>query len=38
LAGNTQAAVDDYRAALKIHENWIPAVQALQDRIQPDVI
>jgi hypothetical protein len=31
LAGNTQAAVVDYRNALKIHENWIPAVQALQD-------
>jgi hypothetical protein len=31
LAGNTQAAVVDYRNALKIHKNWIPAVQALQD-------
>ena len=31
LSGNTQAAVDDYRAALKIHVNWLPAVQALQD-------
>ena len=31
MSGNTQAAVDDYRAALKIHVNWIPAVQALQD-------
>ena len=31
LAGNTQAAVNDYRAALKIHVNWAPAVQALQD-------
>ncbi len=29
--GNTQAAVDDYRAALKIHINWPPAVQALAD-------
>jgi hypothetical protein len=29
--GNTQAAVDDYRAALKVHVNWGPAVQALQD-------
>jgi tetratricopeptide (TPR) repeat protein len=29
--GNTQAAIDDYRAALKIHVNWGPAVQALQD-------
>ncbi len=31
MSGNTQAAVDDFRAALKIHVNWIPAVQALQD-------
>ena len=31
LSGNTQAAVDDYRAALKIHVDWLPAVQALQD-------
>jgi len=31
MSGNTQAAVDDYRAALKIHVNWLPAVQALQD-------
>jgi len=23
--------VDDYRAALKIHVDWLPAVQALQD-------
>ncbi len=29
--GDTQAAIDDYRAALKIHVNWGPAVQALQD-------
>ncbi len=29
--GDTQAAVDDYRAALKIHVDWLPAVQALQD-------
>ncbi len=29
--GNTQAAVDDYRATLKIHVNWLPAVQALQE-------
>ena len=29
--GNTQAAIDDYRAALKIHVNWLPAVQALAD-------
>jgi len=31
MSGNTQAAVDDYRAALKVHINWVPAVQALQD-------
>ncbi|MBL0348266.1 tetratricopeptide repeat protein [Candidatus Villigracilis affinis] len=31
MAGNTQAAIDDYRAALRIHVNWGPAVQALQD-------
>jgi tetratricopeptide (TPR) repeat protein len=31
MSGNTQAAVDDYRAALKVHVNWLPAVQALQD-------
>ena len=31
MAGNTQAAVEDYRAALKVHVNWAPAVQALQE-------
>ncbi len=31
MAGKTQLAVDDYRAALAIHTNWTPAVQALQD-------
>ncbi len=31
MVGNTQAAVDDYRAALRVHVNWAPAVQALQD-------
>ena len=31
LAGNPKAAVDDYRAALRIHANWAPAVQALQE-------
>jgi hypothetical protein len=31
MVGNTQAAVDDYRATLKIHKDWLPAVQALQD-------
>ena len=29
--GATQAAIDDYRAALKIHVDWAPALQALQD-------
>ena len=31
MAGDTEAAIKDYRAALKIHPNWPPAVQALQD-------
>lgn len=31
MAGNTQSAVEDYRAALKVHVNWAPAVQALQE-------
>ena len=31
MAGKTQAAVDDYRAALKVHVKWAPALQALQD-------
>ncbi|MBC7876144.1 MAG: C39 family peptidase [Anaerolineales bacterium] len=31
MIGNTQAAVDDYRAALAVHVNWPPAVQALQE-------
>ena len=36
MAGQTQKAIDDYRAALKIHPNWPPAVQALQDLgVQP---
>lgn len=36
MAGDTQAAVEDYRAALKVHANWGPAIQALQDLgIQP---
>ncbi|MBN1304738.1 MAG: C39 family peptidase [Anaerolineales bacterium] len=36
MAGQTQAAIDDYRAALKVHPNWIPAIQALQDLgVQP---
>ncbi|MFZ5857353.1 MAG: C39 family peptidase [Chloroflexota bacterium] len=31
MSGNTQAAVDDYRAALVIHPGWETAIQALQD-------
>ncbi len=31
MAGDTQSAVEDYRAALKVHVNWAPAVQALQE-------
>jgi tetratricopeptide (TPR) repeat protein len=31
MAGQTNLAVADYRAALKIHPKWTPAVQALQD-------
>ncbi len=36
MLGNTKAAINDYRAALKVHANWAPAVQALQDLgVQP---
>jgi hypothetical protein len=36
MIGETQAAIDDYRAALRIHVDWLPAVQALQDLgVQP---
>jgi len=31
MAGKTDLAVKDYRAALKNHPNWLPATQALQD-------
>ena len=31
MAGKTDLAVKDYRDALKIHPNWIPATTALQD-------
>ena len=31
MAGQTDLAVKDYRAALKIHPAWDPATQALQD-------
>jgi hypothetical protein len=36
MAGRTDLAVKDYRAALKVHPKWIPATQAMQDLgIQP---
>lgn len=36
MIGNTQAAIADYRAALGVHTNWFPAVQALQELgVQP---
>src|SRR5258706_1234541 len=36
MAGDTQSAIADYRAALKVHVNWVPATQALQDLgVQP---
>ncbi|MBI5842369.1 MAG: C39 family peptidase [Chloroflexi bacterium] len=36
MAGDTQSAINDYRAALKVHPKWGPAVQALQDLgVQP---
>jgi tetratricopeptide (TPR) repeat protein len=31
MLGDTQSAVNDYRAALKVHVDWLPAVQALAD-------
>jgi tetratricopeptide (TPR) repeat protein len=31
MAGQTQPAVSDYRAALKIHPGWAPAIQGLKD-------
>lgn len=31
MIGDTDAAVADYRAALQIHADWYPAVQALQE-------
>ena len=36
MIGNTQDAVDDFRETLRLHPNWPPALQALQDLgIQP---
>jgi hypothetical protein len=31
MLGQTKLAIDDYRASLKIHPNWAPAVQALTE-------
>jgi tetratricopeptide (TPR) repeat protein len=31
MIGNTDDAVKDYRAALEVHADWYPAVQALQE-------
>jgi len=36
MIGNTKSAIDDYREALRLHPNWGPAIQSLQDLgIQP---
>lgn len=36
MIGDTQSAIEDYRAALQVHTNWFPAVQALQELgVQP---
>jgi tetratricopeptide (TPR) repeat protein len=36
MAGKTDLAVNDYRAALQVHPRWIPATQAMQDLgVQP---
>jgi tetratricopeptide (TPR) repeat protein len=36
MTGDTNAAIADYRAALKIHPAWLPAIEALQDLgVQP---
>jgi len=36
MIGDTQAAIDDFREALRLHPNWSPAIQALQDLgVQP---
>jgi tetratricopeptide (TPR) repeat protein len=36
MIGDTQSAINDYRAALQVHANWFPAVQALQELgVQP---
>jgi tetratricopeptide (TPR) repeat protein len=36
MIGDTQSAINDYRAALQVHTDWFPAVQALQELgVQP---
>jgi tetratricopeptide (TPR) repeat protein len=36
MIGDTPGAIADYREALRLHPNWLPAIQALQDLgIQP---
>ncbi len=36
MLGDTQAAIDDFRETLRLHPNWPPAIQAMQDLgIQP---
>jgi len=36
MIGDTKAAIDDYREALRLHPDWGPAIQALQDLgVQP---
>ncbi|NWF64556.1 MAG: C39 family peptidase [Chloroflexi bacterium] len=36
MIGDTESAMEDYRAALQVHANWFPAVQALQELgVQP---
>lgn len=36
MIGDTPSAIADYRAALQVHMNWFPAVQALQELgVQP---
>ena len=36
IIGDTNSAIKDYRETLRLHPNWAPAIQALQDLgIQP---
>lgn len=36
MIGDTKSAIDDYREALRLHPNWGPAIQSLQDLgVQP---